>query len=201
MIGRISRLSVRPPAQSVGPSASALEAEGPHEQGQAEDAVDDRRHAGQVGDVRLDDPPDPARRGVFLEEDRRADPDRDARTRRPGRAARDSPRSRPGTRPSPGRSTAAASTSSRDEAETARGRSSRSAYQGLSGGPWSAAEQDRAQQDRQHDHPGQRRQQAGHAEERAQRARRSQRCGLVSAGRGVRLIDRPRGNAARPAPR
>ena len=46
-----------------------LDPERPHEQRQAQDAVDDRRHAGQVGDVGLDDAPQPARRGVFLEED------------------------------------------------------------------------------------------------------------------------------------
>ena len=83
--------SVRPPAQSVGPSASRLIAERPHEQRQAEDAVDDRRHAREVGDVRLDDPPEPARRGVLLEEDRRADPDRDREDAPPGRAARGCP--------------------------------------------------------------------------------------------------------------
>ena len=67
--------------QPAGPErraqCQARHAEGPHEQRQAEDAVDDRRHAGEVGDVRLDDPPEPARRGVLLEEDRRADADRD----------------------------------------------------------------------------------------------------------------------------
>ena len=50
----------------------ALDPEGPDEQGQAENAVNDRRHAGQVGDVGLNDPPQPARRRIFLEVDSRA---------------------------------------------------------------------------------------------------------------------------------
>ena len=78
MIGRISRLSVRTPGQQRRPQRQALDPEGPHEQSQPEDAVDDRRHARQVGDVGLDDPPQPARRGILLEVDRRADADRDA---------------------------------------------------------------------------------------------------------------------------
>ncbi len=74
MTGRTSRPSVRPPAQSVGPVSPHAE---PDEHRQAEDAVDDRRHARQVGDVRPGCPAEPARRGVLLEEDRRADADRD----------------------------------------------------------------------------------------------------------------------------
>ena len=67
MIGRISRLSVKTPGQERGPKRQALDAEGPHEEGQAKDAVDDRGNARQVGDIGLDDPPQPARRSVFLE--------------------------------------------------------------------------------------------------------------------------------------
>ena len=77
MIGRIKRPSVNTPARGDGPSASASDAERPDEQRQAEDAVDDRRHPRQVGDVGLDHPLEPARRGVFFEEDPGADPHRD----------------------------------------------------------------------------------------------------------------------------
>ena len=45
--GRISSASVSAPASSVG-----AQIEQPHEQRQPEDPVDDRRHAGEVGDVR-----------------------------------------------------------------------------------------------------------------------------------------------------
>ena len=114
------------------PERQRLEAERPHEQRQAEDAVDDRRHAGQVGDVGLDDPPDPARRGVLLEEDRRADADRDRRRPRPGRAAR-------GCRRSPTRNPAIAgsrrlrlSREASQQRRRARRDVARSSYQGLS---------------------------------------------------------------------
>ena len=75
--GRISRPSVSAAGPERRPQRQPLHAEGPDEDRQAEQAVDDRRHARQVGDVQLDDPPEPAGRGVFLEEDRRADADRD----------------------------------------------------------------------------------------------------------------------------
>ena len=76
MIGRINRLSVKHSRQQRRAQRQALDSEGPDEQGQPEDAVNDRRHARQVGDIGLDDPPQPARRRVFLEIDPRADADR-----------------------------------------------------------------------------------------------------------------------------
>ena len=78
MIGKIKRLRVKAPASRHGPRARRLDAERPDEQGQAQDAVDDRRHARQVGDVGLDDPPQPAGRSILLEVDPRADPYRDS---------------------------------------------------------------------------------------------------------------------------
>ena len=45
------------------------------EDGEPEDAVDDRRHAGQVADVEVDEAGEPALRRVLLEVDRRADAD------------------------------------------------------------------------------------------------------------------------------
>ena len=120
------------------PQRQALHAERPHEQRQAEDAVDDRRHPGEVGDVRLDEPAEPARRGVLLQEDRRADADRDARTRPPGPAARGSRRSRSGTRPAPGRATATCVTSAVRNANRSRVLLATS-YQEWLPGRWSTA--------------------------------------------------------------
>ena len=51
--------------------ARSAHAHQPHEQAEPEQAVDDRRHRGEVGDVELDEPRRAAARAVFLEIDRR----------------------------------------------------------------------------------------------------------------------------------
>ena len=69
--GRTSRPSVRPPARRTAEPERAA-----HEERQAEDAVDDRGHRGQVLDVDLDQAVPPALAvGVFLEVDRGGDAD------------------------------------------------------------------------------------------------------------------------------
>ena len=73
MIGRIKQAERQGSRKEARAQRQRLDAERPDEQGQAQDAVDDRRHARQVGDVGLDDPPQPAGRSILLEIDPRGD--------------------------------------------------------------------------------------------------------------------------------
>ena len=59
------------------------EAHEPHEQGQPEDAVDDRRDAREIADVGLEQAIEPAVAGVLDEVDGGADADREGEDRRP----------------------------------------------------------------------------------------------------------------------
>ena len=74
-IGRISRVSVRAPERIVG-----AEAHQPDEQRQPEDPVDDRRDAGEVADVRLEQAVEAAVTRVLREVDRGATPIGNARS-------------------------------------------------------------------------------------------------------------------------
>jgi hypothetical protein len=67
--GRMTRARVAAPENRP-------EAEKADEDGQAEDAVDDRRHAGQVADVRLQESGQAAVRSIFRKVDRNPDADR-----------------------------------------------------------------------------------------------------------------------------
>ena len=61
---------------------AAAESEGPDEQAEAEQSVNDRRHAGEVGDIDLDDARQPVALSVLLEIDRRRHADRQRENRR-----------------------------------------------------------------------------------------------------------------------
>ena len=97
--GSTSRPSVSPPASTTGPSDERAA----HEEGEAEDPVDDRGHRGEVLDVHLDDAVAPAGRvRVLLEVDGGGDADRDdeerAHAHQPDRAPEAPPGCRTGRR-------------------------------------------------------------------------------------------------------
>ena len=71
--GRIRTASVSPPVRTFVPLPSPIARQQRHEHGEAEQAVDDRRHARQVADVDVDEPRQAAGRRVFLEVDRGQD--------------------------------------------------------------------------------------------------------------------------------
>ncbi len=65
IVGRIMNASVRPPARIDQPNPSVE-----HEEHEAEETEDDRRHAGQALGAEADDPRQPAFAGVLGEVDR-----------------------------------------------------------------------------------------------------------------------------------
>ena len=97
--------------QAAGPERRAhrqpLDPERPGERRQAEQAVDDRGHPGQVGDVELDQPPEPAQAAAYSSRKTAApDADRDRHRRHQPEQPQAPERPRPGTPRSPGRPTA-----------------------------------------------------------------------------------------------
>ena len=77
MIGRTRSPSVNPPAMIDRPRKSRPK--NSTRMSETEQAVDDRWHAGQVGDVDLDDAGEPVVGRVLLEVDRGADADRNGK--------------------------------------------------------------------------------------------------------------------------